>query len=402
AATASVSSPSTTEKPTAQPLKLESTTENTLDDEREDSKYSIKPKSRNTTAVNLKVDEAKQTSDSESSDEGEPYTEDNSVRLANNIGIATPVEPFSKMGLASPVEANMKQQMVHIDALLSPTTPSTEQTAGSLTHTISVKRARDDENEYDYLDEAEIQGRNRYFMEEKEITCHKCNRQGHKGKDCTVIICMTCGKEGHLAINCKESGVVCHRCNMRGHLLKDCPSSNREGVRHGSCDRCRSQRHHTDECPEIWRKYVYTAPPPLKYNDVVPWCYNCAGKGHFGDECSMARNRSSFFGNTAFNQRNCPGRCIGVTPRIDRRHSHHFDRSSRRDRGSRTPRASSSRRPGHNSASGRWRGTDAKRSGKRIRNRDTMETPTKKPAAKHRPYSRPAKAKASAKKAAAQ
>ncbi|KAJ2453136.1 hypothetical protein EV183_002476, partial [Coemansia sp. RSA 2336] len=339
AATASAPSPSTTEKPIAQPLQPEKPATDAVDDEREDSKYSIKPKSRAAAPASLNI--VKHTSDSESSDEGEPDTEDNGAGLAKNIGIATPVEPFSKMGLVSPVEANMKQQMVHIDALLSPTKPSADPTAGSLTHTISMKRARDDENEYDYLDEAEIQGRNRYFMEEKEITCHKCNRQGHKGKDCTVTICMTCGQEGHLAVNCKESGVVCHRCNMRGHLLKDCPSSRREVMRNGgTCSRCNSQRHHTDECPQIWRKYVYTAPPPLKYNEVVPWCYNCAQKGHFGDDCSMSRNRTSFFGNTAFNQSNCPGRCIGVTPRADRRHSHHFDRSSRRDREFSTPRSS--------------------------------------------------------------
>ncbi|KAJ2299867.1 hypothetical protein IWW55_004070, partial [Coemansia sp. RSA 2706] len=63
----------------------------------------------------------------------------------------------------------MEQQTVHIDALLSPVIPSAPMPAGSMVHTVAAKRPRDEENEYDYLDEAEIQGRNRYFMEEKEV-----------------------------------------------------------------------------------------------------------------------------------------------------------------------------------------------------------------------------------------
>ncbi|KAJ2123363.1 hypothetical protein IW147_002576 [Coemansia sp. RSA 720] len=168
------------------------------------------------------------------------------------------------MALTSPVEADMEKQTMRI-ALPGPT--ATPQTPDSLVHTVSTKRPRDEENEYDYLDEAEIQGHNRYFMEEKETICRKCHRGGHIAKDCTTVVCMICGKDDHSAKNCKQTGVVCHGCNMRGHLMSECPQRKGEGnARPRSCERCGSHKHHTDECSNIWRKYVYKVPPPLKYN----------------------------------------------------------------------------------------------------------------------------------------
>ncbi|KAJ2857298.1 hypothetical protein GGI22_003547 [Coemansia erecta] len=236
-------------------------------------------------------------------------------------GLVTPPNTrllASANGLPGAASHDMEHQIVQIGTLLS---PAGAQAAGAVLHEIPAKRPLDpDDNEYDYLDEAEIQGRNRYFMEEKEIICRRCHKPGHMAKDCITISCTVCGKEGHMSKDCKLTGNVCHRCNMRGHIAVDCPQQlQRSGGRirdnraAPACERCRLRTHHTDECPSVWRRYVYSGHRPLKYNDVRPWCYNCGYSGHFGDDCAVPRGRgaNAFLGNTAFNSENCPGRCIG-------------------------------------------------------------------------------------------
>ncbi|KAI9504072.1 hypothetical protein BX070DRAFT_234121 [Coemansia spiralis] len=251
-------------------------------------------------------------------------------------GLTTPpgaVTPSTQLNGTGSQQA-IGRQLVQIDTLLSPS--SNTNPAGAILHNIPVKRSLDPEdNEYDYLDEAEIQGRNRYFMEEKEMVCRKCHKSGHVAKECTTVTCMVCGHEGHETKNCKLTGNVCHRCNMRGHIAVDCPmrsGKRRERQRTTGCERCNSRSHHTDECSTIWRSYVYSDPPPLKYNEVTPWCYNCACSGHFGDDCLAPRGRgaSAFLDNTAFNFGNCPGRCVGE-PNL-----HQLDRN-RYTSGSSTP-----------------------------------------------------------------
>ncbi|KAJ2864403.1 hypothetical protein FB639_005206 [Coemansia asiatica] len=171
-----------------------------------------------------------------------------------------------------------------------------------------------DDNEYDYLDDAEIQGHNRYFMEEKESLCFKCHQPGHIAKNCPVSTCLTCGQDGHTSRECKLSGSVCHRCNMRGHMSSECPrqSGNRNHEYSSGCNRCNSRNHHTEECSTIWRKYVYLANSlrGTSYQEVLPWCYNCASSGHFGDDCpdEYPRWTLTFSSNTAFGSDNCPGK----------------------------------------------------------------------------------------------
>ncbi|KAJ2480672.1 hypothetical protein EV174_003656 [Coemansia sp. RSA 2320] len=214
----------------------------------------------------------------------------------------------------------MEHQRIQIDSLQL-TSPN------GLTHTVQTRHVHDadeiDNDEYGYLDEAEIQGRNRYFMEEKEVICRKCHRAGHIAKDCTTVTCMVCGEDGHMSKDCKLNGKVCHACNMRGHVVNECPlrangggnGDGRHQPRPQACDRCSSRTHHTEECATIWRRYVYTGPRPPKYSDVDAWCYNCAAKGHFGDDCSLPRVRGTlaFQGDTAFSSSNCPGKIIHVT-----------------------------------------------------------------------------------------
>ncbi|KAJ1960996.1 hypothetical protein GGI12_003495 [Dipsacomyces acuminosporus] len=256
-------------------------------------------------------------------------TNDDYLDSVAHSGLVTPMTPTrSTIGTIS--EEPMKRQLIQIDNLLSPHGPSTP-APSAMAHTISAKRPRDPEDgEYDYLDEAEFQGKNRYFMEEEEIICRKCHKPGHIAKDCTTVTCMVCGKEGHETKDCKLRGTVCHRCNMRGHVASECPSRSGKHSRYASfCERCSSRDHHSEECSTIWRRYVYTHPPPKKYNSVEPYCYNCSAKGHFGDECSKPiRGVNSFMGDTAFNSENCPGSCGQPPAKHTRRSNGYSERHS--------------------------------------------------------------------------
>ncbi|KAJ1809579.1 hypothetical protein LPJ75_004362, partial [Coemansia sp. RSA 2598] len=238
-------------------------------------------------------------------------------------GQMTPVKAKAASNPKAPssdlfADSQMKQQHIQISSLMTPTAKSSENgtnASGTLMHSISMQKPRDaEENEYDYLDDAEIQGHNRYFMEEKEALCFKCHQPGHMAKDCAVTTCLTCGQNGHTTRDCKLSGSVCHRCNMRGHMSSECPlqSGRRNHSYSNGCSRCNSRNHHTEECSTIWRKYVYSAPSSrgISYQEVSPWCYNCANPGHFGDDCPEEYSRwtLSFSSNTAFGSNNCPGK----------------------------------------------------------------------------------------------
>ncbi|KAJ1857740.1 hypothetical protein LPJ73_001995 [Coemansia sp. RSA 2703] len=242
-------------------------------------------------------------------------------------GQLTPTRPLSSTLSNTPfVDSVMQQQSITIDST-SPQTP---------VHSVPIRHAG--ESEYDYLDDMEIMGHNRYFMEEKEIICRKCKGSGHIAKECDVQICMLCGEKGHLARECKHSGNVCHRCNMRGHMSAECPqqSSKRGRGQSNTCRRCRAMNHHTEECPTIWRKYVYKGKRPLVYEDVTAWCYNCAREGHFGDDCPSDQPTwsLSFYGHTAYRLLNCPGRVPEDTSsrsrreNYSRRDTHSYQRSS--------------------------------------------------------------------------
>ncbi|KAJ1835830.1 hypothetical protein LPJ63_000824 [Coemansia sp. RSA 2711] len=394
------STPGTTASATPQRVPPPDRTEPAVADSDDESRYNIKGKAHAATnGANSRPPTHASSSSESSEDEGEikeaPLS-DSAAASAADSGLVTPLKAFTDLAMLSPALPEMEQQTVHIDALLSPVIPSAPMPAGSMVHTVAAKRPRDEENEYDYLDEAEIQGRNRYFMEEKEVMCRKCYRLGHLAKDCTTVTCTVCGEDNHTAKTCKQKGVVCLNCNMRGHQISECPrQSGRQRDAPRSCERCGSRRHHTDECATIWRRYVYQTPPPLKYSEVSAWCYNCADSGHFGDDCRQSRNRGAamFMADTAFSADNCPGRCLAPTPRTDYGYSGSSPHTPR-GRDSRMPHSAPSKR--HHPGSGGYRQNPAstggrksgrasggsKRGSTRGRNQDT---PSKKPSRRHKP-----------------
>ena len=101
-----------------------------------------------------------------------------------------------------------------------------------------------------------------------EGPCHRCNKLGHKAKDCSKPrICAKCGQNGHVERDCAHNnnnnnnnrnnngavprkkkhgqnyrGSVCKRCGQRGgHSSSKCPNVAR-------CKIC-TENHETRECP---------------------------------------------------------------------------------------------------------------------------------------------------------
>ncbi|NXF39764.1 ZCHC7 protein, partial [Nyctibius bracteatus] len=117
-----------------------------------------------------------------------------------------------------------------------------------------------------------------------------------------VPLCSLCAGRGHLQNSCPAR--YCLNCGLPGHFFRDCPEKAYWNKR---CNRCNMKGHYTDACPEIWRQYhLTTKPGPIQAasshsgRSALAYCYNCAGKGHFGHECPEKRMRGSAFPTSPF------------------------------------------------------------------------------------------------------
>eukprot|EP00057_Strongylocentrotus_purpuratus_P028332 XP_011682806.1 PREDICTED: uncharacterized protein LOC105446982 [Strongylocentrotus purpuratus] len=64
-------------------------------------------------------------------------------------------------------------------------------------------------------------------------TCLRCGFGGHLAKECKVVRCFKCQKEGHVAAGCKEQP-TCTICGESGHSFKVCPISFAQKLRQSS------------------------------------------------------------------------------------------------------------------------------------------------------------------------
>lgn len=141
----------------------------------------------------------------------------------------------------------------------------------------------------------EIRGQGRYFgIEDGEDgiveplpKCNNCSQRGHLKKNCPHVICSYCGVlDDHYSTHCPKT-MRCSHCNEPGHYRQHCPVKWKRVF----CTLCHSSRHSRDRCPSIWRSYCLKESSDKR---VLPlhqiYCYNCGGKGHFGDDCLEARS----------------------------------------------------------------------------------------------------------------
>ncbi|KAH3660019.1 hypothetical protein OGAPHI_007224 [Ogataea philodendri] len=156
----------------------------------------------------------------------------------------------------------------------------------------------------------ELRGEGRYFgVSDPELSqpvCSNCHRRGHIRVNCKVVVCHACGKvDDHYETQCPNS-MVCTNCGERGHFRNQC----KQRRKFNFCTDCNSKTHSADRCPNIWRSYI-TLPQnkahKFKYPADLIYCYNCAERGHYGDECLQQRvSKTPNINGSAFTGENLP------------------------------------------------------------------------------------------------
>lgn len=89
---------------------------------------------------------------------------------------------------------------------------------------------------------------------------------------------MTCGAPKHGNDNRCSGLRYCTNCKLRGHLNFECENDTCKS----NCRLCNMSYHHWSCCPSLVHVYTNEIPPKR-----IPqaYCYSCAQKGHYGDEC---------------------------------------------------------------------------------------------------------------------
>lgn len=146
---------------------------------------------------------------------------------------------------------------------------------------------------------------NRYFGKKKgsNAKCYNCGLQGHISRDCSAdaseISCSMCIVHGHSRQQCPNQ--ICFNCKLLGHQSKDCPSQRRRFTSERDiCTLCDNPGHTSKFCSaSSWRNYIYnrshanaslsahlkSADLDRCFRSLNSYCFCCAKKGHFGDEC---------------------------------------------------------------------------------------------------------------------
>ncbi|AJV11563.1 Air2p [Saccharomyces cerevisiae YJM1447] len=144
-----------------------------------------------------------------------------------------------------------------------------------------------------------LRGQGRYFgvsdddkdaIKEAAPKCNNCSQRGHLKKDCPHIICSYCGAtDDHYSRHCPKA-IQCSKCDEVGHYRSQCPHKWKKV----QCTLCKSKKHSKERCPSIWRAYILVDDNEKAKPEVLPfhtiYCYNCGGKGHFGDDCKEKRS----------------------------------------------------------------------------------------------------------------
>ena len=99
------------------------------------------------------------------------------------------------------------------------------------------------------------------------IICHTCGEDGHIARHCPGsggkyehFVCYACGEEGHITRHCQDrggrhQGIVCHLCGKEGHIARNC-KDNRSEKQNSVCFSCGKRGHKARRCnsPKTKRK----------------------------------------------------------------------------------------------------------------------------------------------------
>ncbi|KAK9766589.1 hypothetical protein K7432_004247 [Basidiobolus ranarum] len=347
-------------------------------DEESDTKYTLSKKNKNTEVMTN--DDS--STDSDSSLDWEEEASKDNIKEKIAMDEHDSVEPDTEKNEKTPNKmSNSNIQLTEPLLITQVITPNKKWSPEPQSESAKVS-----DDEYEYLEDADIKGKNRYFMEpdsgKKGQVCYICKEPGHLARDCTVLKCFICGEEGHTSRDCLFTSEICHNCNKRGHRARDCPEPRSFGVK--ECRRCESRNHHSEECPLIWRQYVIAKPNPAKIKPDRMFCYNCGDYGHLGNKCSKSNmdqsSGSGAFNNSHQNSRNSRGR-----PEEDRRpakryradfHDDHRHKYDDRDRHRSYGRESSYRRDRHYDNGHRRESSYTPRDKYRSRDSDYRQSPS--------------------------
>lgn len=183
---------------------------------------------------------------------------------------------------------------------------------------------------------ANLRGEGRYFgvtdPDANQPVCSNCHRRGHKRSQCKVVVCHACGKvDDHYETQCPNS-MVCSNCGEKGHFRNNCPSKRNQTY----CVECDSRNHSSDRCPSIWRSYVLR---PVDKNTKIAYpsskifCYNCAAKGHYGDDCRQMRvSKTPNINGSAFSGENLPKALVSQYRDIQNKEPQNYGNDNSRKR----------------------------------------------------------------------
>lgn len=178
-------------------------------------------------------------------------------------------------------------------------------TEGSLPKDVNQSLSMDEVNN-DPNELIDLRGEGRYFGRTDTVTgpiCSNCHRRGHIRAKCKVVVCHACGAvDDHYETQCPKS-MVCSNCGKKGHFKNQCSEKKARTF----CTQCESKNHSDERCPSIWRSYLTVNSDEKKALPMDIYCYNCASRGHYGDECFEPRSsRTPNLNGSAYTGNNLP------------------------------------------------------------------------------------------------